>query len=1358
MMADEAEASQTVGQSDTVPAANVEEALRKAQRAVRAMREVHRAFARATDESQFLSEVCRIIVEVAGYRLAWIGFAEQDERRSVRPVAQHGYEEGYLKSVEITWDDTAQGGGPTGTAIRMGKPWVASDILTDPSFRPWRDEAIRRGYASSSAVPLIAEGETLGALNLYAAEADAFNAEEVELLAELAGCIAQSIAVLRMRKDRQREKEALADSEAKFGVLFQLASDAVFLMERDRFVDCNSRTLELYGCTREQILGHTPFDFSPPKQPDGRCSAERALEKIDAALAGTPQFFEWKHRRLDGSLFDVEVSLSRAEIGDQWHVLAVVRDITERKQAERELRQSEERHRGLIESLHEGVWVIDENACTTFVNPRMAEMLGYTAEEMLGRHQFSFMDERGKEVAEQKLDYRQRGIKEQHEFEFVRKDGSRLCVLLATSPLADEDGNYAGAVAGVLDVTERKQAERKLLASRERLRVMVEGTEDGLWDWDVASGAITFNEGWIKLLGYESGEREFDFEWWDASVHPDSKPVFERAWSDYLQGRAEFYELEYRLKDTRGEWHWIWARGVCVQYDDDGNPLKVLGTHRDITERKQAEDALRKVQQLLSQTQAVTKVGGWEYDVGTRRITWTDEVYRIHGLDPSAYDPNDIDRDIAFYAAEDQAKIAEAFQRAVELGEPYDLELRFVNADGQLLWVRTMGQAECTDGKVVRVFGNIMDITPRKRAELALSESEERFRRALENIPDVVVIYDPDLRIQHINAAARRITGRPTSDFIGKRDDEIWPPEAYQVYLPTLQEAFDTREIRSIETDLSMPDGVFNLLITCVPLLDEKGEIREILGITHDYTERKQAEKGLIESERRYRALFENMTAGFVLYEVVQDDKGLPVDLVIIAANEGFWITTGLETQDVTGKRLTRVLPGIENDAADWIGTFGKVALTGEPRQFEQGSELLGYYYSIAAYQAAPRQCAVTFLDITERKRAEAALRESEARLRLSVAAADIGLWDWDLQTNTVHYSPEWKRQIGYRDDEISNDFNEWQGRVHPDDLEPALQKTQAFVAKPEGRHEAEFRFRHKDGSYRWIYTHADVVRDATGKPVRMLGCHIDITERKRNEQALQQMTETLEHRVQERTAELQEKNAELDAFAHSVSHDLRAPLRGIEGFSRALVEDYGPQLEGEGREYLDHIVGSAIDMDGLIKDLLEYSRIGRRELRLQAVGLEGVVAEAIERLQSTIDSSNAEIIVDGPLPSVRAHLVTLRQVVANLLSNGVKFAGADVRPRIRIWAEPREDMVRLWVEDNGIGIDEEHQTRIFQVFERLHGVERYPGTGIGLAIVQRATERMGGRCGVESTLGQGSRFWVEYPHYTGRHQLDGAT
>jgi signal transduction histidine kinase len=235
-----------------------------------------------------------------------------------------------------------------------------------------------------------------------------------------------------------------------------------------------------------------------------------------------------------------------------------------------------------------------------------------------------------------------------------------------------------------------------------------------------------------------------------------------------------------------------------------------------------------------------------------------------------------------------------------------------------------------------------------------------------------------------------------------------------------------------------------------------------------------------------------------------------------------------------------------------------------------------------------------------------------------------------------------------------------------------------------------------------------------------------------------------LERQVEIRTTELRETNDQLDAFAYSISHDLRAPLRAMQGFSQALLEDYGPTLGDEGRDYAGRVVRAAAKMDQLIRDLLAYSRLAREALPLAPVELTPIVAEVLEQVRADTESLGADLACEGQMPAVVGHRPTMLQILLNLLTNAVKFVDEGVVPKIRVWAEDRGETVRLCVGDNGIGIDPAFHDKVFGVLERLHGVDRYPGTGIGLALVAKGAERMGGRAGVESAPGDGSIFWVE--------------
>jgi len=295
---------------------------------------------------------------------------------------------------------------------------------------------------------------------------------------------------------------------------------------------------------------------------------------------------------------------------------------------------------------------------------------------------------------------------------------------------------------------------------------------------------------------------------------------------------------------------------------------------------------------------------------------------------------------------------------------------------------------------------------------------------------------------------------------------------------------------------------------------------------------------------------------------------------------------------------------------------------------------------------------------------------------------------------------------------------------------EKFISRVRYLYAHPEEESRDELAL--KDG--RTFDRYSAAVRSADGVMHGRVWYFRDMTEQKRQQEAMR-----------EGTARLQETLHELNTFAYTVAHDLRAPLRAMVGFSQVLQEDYAPALDSLAHDYIRRIAEAARRMDKLIQDLLTYSRLTRDLMPIENVELAPLVAEVLGRFEAEFRETGARVDVNGPLPPVRAHRVALHQVISNLLSNAVKFVAPGTRPEVRIYSQRKRGRVRLWVEDNGIGIAGEYQDRIFGVFQRLHSLAEYPGTGIGLAIVKRAVERMGGRVGVESATGKGSRFWIEF-------------
>ncbi len=412
-------------------------------------------------------------------------------------------------------------------------------------------------------------------------------------------------------------------------------------------------------------------------------------------------------------------------------------------------------------------------------------------------------------------------------------------------------------------------------------------------------------------------------------------------------------------------------------------------------------------------------------------------------------------------------------------------------------------------------------------------------------------------------------------------------------------------------------------------------------------------------------------------------------------------------------------------------------------------------------------------------------LQLTEERFRRAILDAPLPIMLHAENGEVLQINKAWTEFSGYQYSEITT-IEDWTEKAYGSRKSVVQQDIERLHHLNRRVSEGEYIITTASGESRiWDFYSAPLGKLSDGRSL-VISTAIDVTASKQAEAEIRMLNATLERQVQLRTNQLQTANDELEAFTYTVAHDLRAPLRGMQGLAEALLEDYRHLLDELGQEYAQQIVNSGQQLEQLIQDLLAYSRLSRTDLSLQVVDLESAVAEAIAMVQADAKSSGAQISVRSPLFTVIAHRVTLVQVIVNLLTNALKFVeGAP--PQVQIWAEeidlpqePETDAptagewekgtwgqwensqllisscqlpartIRLWVEDNGIGIAPEHQKRIFRVFERLHGIESYPGTGIGLAIVQKGVDRMGGQAGLESQLGQGSRFWIQLRKHEG--------
>jgi PAS domain S-box-containing protein len=377
-----------------------------------------------------------------------------------------------------------------------------------------------------------------------------------------------------------------------------------------------------------------------------------------------------------------------------------------------------------------------------------------------------------------------------------------------------------------------------------------------------------------------------------------------------------------------------------------------------------------------------------------------------------------------------------------------------------------------------------------------------------------------------------------------------------------------------------------------------------------------------------------------------------------------------------------------------------------------------------------------------ERKRADEALRDSETRYRLASLASNDVIWEWDAAANTLRWS-DWAETIfGYTDEQIGSYATWWDERLHPDDREHVLASLSLLFDNGGQFWSVEYRFRCADGGYIDVIDRAYVIRNEAGAVTRMIGAMQSISDRKHAEAEILRLNEDLERRVGERTAQLEAANKELEAFSYSVSHDLRAPLRHIDGFGRMLAQREAGKLDETSSRYLRIIGESARRMGQLIDDLLSFSRLSRAEMQTLPVDL----AELIDLIRHDLEPACGDRSIEweiARLPVVYGDPAMIRIVLSNLLSNAVKYTAPREHTRITVRAEEsdQEECV-ISVQDNGVGFDMQYVGKLFGVFQRLHRDEEFEGTGIGLATVRRIINRHGGRIWAEGGADAGATFY----------------
>jgi PAS domain S-box-containing protein len=571
------------------------EALHRLNRELRAISDCNQVLLRATDEQSLLREICRIVRDEAGYRVAWVGYAEHDETKSVRRVASTGVEEEYLEKLDVTWADTERGRGPCGTAIRTGQTSCLEDYVTDPRGAPWKEMALQHGFRSAVGLPLKDEnGRVFGGLNIYSAQPNAFTADEIRLLEELAGDLAFGIVTLRSRAAREQAEQKVS----LLNFALDRVREAAFLIdEQGRCQYANESASRILGYERDEVLGMSVADIDPGF-PSERWPDHWRVLKEQQTLT-----FESRHRTREGRLFPVEVSANYFEFEGRGYNLALVRDITERKRTEEERRESAERFRAIADYTYDWENWVGVDGKLLWVNPAVERITGYSVGECMAMPDFPIplVAEADREsLAQQMKEAVQGSSRNDFEFRVRHKEGRLVWVAASWQPIYDSRGARLGYRSSMRDIAERKRAEDALRRSEAYLAEGQRLARMGSWAWSPATvQALYWSEEMFRIYGCNPEDGVPIGEPFWQRIHPEDRDQVQELFTKVAQQSME-YEHDHRLLLPDGTIKHIHAIGHPV-HDEAGKLVEYVGTAMDVTDRKLAEDELRKHREHLEE-------------------------------------------------------------------------------------------------------------------------------------------------------------------------------------------------------------------------------------------------------------------------------------------------------------------------------------------------------------------------------------------------------------------------------------------------------------------------------------------------------------------------------------------------------------------------------------------------------------------------------------------------------------------------------------------------------------------------------------------------------------------------------------
>ncbi len=1384
---------------------------------------------------------------------------------------------------------------------------------------------------------------------------------------------------------RKQAEEALLKSESEFRLLAEAMPQIVWITRPDGWnVFFNQQWVAYTGLTLEESYGH---GWNKPFHPDDQQRAWDAWQNATTNMA--TYSLECRLRRYDGE-YKWWLVRGVPVLGADGAVLkwfGTCTDIDDIKCSEAELieikEKVEEREtylRSVLQSNNDIIVSRDLNNNVVFFNKAFDDitMELFNQRAFAGMNTLNLLPAEEGEHWKNVLEKVKNGVANEEEYGYTTLFKS-ADYLTSHFPVI-QGSKVVGTLEVTKDITLFKNRENELKIakdnaeeSEEKYKALFYNAPLSYQSLDENGCFIDINPMWLKTLGYERSE--VIGKWYGDFLHPDFVEHFRINFPAFKKrGYVSGVQFKMRRKDTTCID--VSFEG-CVGYTPEGKFKQTYCVFKDITEQKALENELAESVERYKSLHNASFGGIAIHDKGVI-LECNQGLSEMTGYSLKEL----IGMDGLLLIAPQHREMV---MNEIITGNDKPYEAIGIQKNGKQFPMRLEARNIPYKGKNVRSV-EFRDITESKTAEEEIIKTGMHYQALIEKAPDGIALIDAGGKFKYISPSAKRMFGYNLTDEITGHPNDYTHPDDLPFVLSELEKVFkDPTYITTIEYRFIDKHGNWHWIETTFSNLLANPSVESIILNFRDITERKLSEKAISLSEEKFRKAFITSPDSININRLE--------DGMYISINKGFTQIAGYTEEEVQGKTSIEINIWATDDERkkvnDELKSKGYVENLEVKFRKKDGKPVDGLMSaSIIELEGVPHILSIT-RDITERKQAETKLHQSEERYALVIEASEQGIWDWNVETNEVFYSGQWKKQIGYKDDELKNEFDTWVDHLHPDEKEYCLNAVNSYLNHPIEHFILDFRFRHKDGSYRWIHNKAASIKNEEGKVIRLFGTHTDytesklseaifkdiieknpmsiqildmegypvqvnpahtklfgveppagysvfkdnqllslgfgklferikkgevvflpdtyynvhevdpsfpdfpvwvralgftlndnngnpskivlmhenitdrknaeallndiiennpmsiqivdkeghtlrgnpafvqlfgsvpppefsifedlksksielenlvarvkngdivhlpdiyfnahdahieapdiplwiralifplkdsagkpgrfvfmhenITERKLYEAEIHTLNEQLEQRVIDRTAQLEAANKELEAFSYSVSHDLRTPLRALNGFATILTEDYSIVLDDEGKRLLAVISENATKMGCLIDDLLSFSRLGRVEMVLSTIQMKTLAASVFNELVPEKDRDKIRFTL-GNIPVTLGDPSMVKQVWVNLIGNAIKFTSKKTDRHIEIGVITGENENIYFVKDNGAGFEMAKATKLFSVFQRLHTLKEFDGTGAGLAIVRRIILRHNGLVWAEGKVNEGATFYFSLP------------